>query len=163
MITMEERYNAYSYKAFCRLVKKGQDARRAGKSAYDLAGETGFSEYDIVMIGYDHLDWMPEEPKTFYRIGEPVKDEFGREYRSSFNFMDDRHEMGVSVIDKEWIESMRAVFFGISSDKLAKRGVYEIEGIRLPYKGGDGEPLIYPTNWAKKTRIQTVAGLKRKL
>lgn len=160
---MEERYNAYSYKTFCRLVKEGQDAQRAGKSDDDLFREYAFMDFNVVMIGYDNPDWIPEEPKTFYRIGEPILDELAGEYRSSFNFMDNCPEMGVSVINKDWIESMRAVFFGISSDKLAKRGVYEIEGIRLPYKGGDGEPLIYPTNWAKKTRIQTVAGLKRKL
>ena len=111
-----------------------------------------------------NIFWTEFEPtwkiETFYRIGNCRQDETYNYYYNSWNFADDRREIGVSVITKEWLNSLKSVFFGTSTEKIKARGIYKIEGIVIG-RGGDGEPLIIPTSWAEKTKIRILKGLKK--
>lgn len=132
----------------------------------DCIGEYGFPILRIAGLAYDayHNDgYTPTdfEEKTFYRIGEPQLDQ-GDEYIPSYNFAADKPENGVSVITNEWLHSLKAVFFNISDEAVQARGIYEMKGIVIAL-GGDNEPLIYPTTYAKKTNFKSVDELKKVL
>lgn len=137
---------------------------------YYEMGKNYSNEYELYSLGINSVDLfrmarlgMNNEvidfaEKTFYRIGEPRKNAYENAYENSFNFADEKPEIGVSVITENWLNSLKAVFFGISNEKLQNKGVYKIKGIIIGY-GGDDEPLIYPTDWAKKTKIRSVTGI----
>lgn len=142
--------------------KIAEIGNRLGEYTYENADEY---DRELSCIGLN-LNWVmfnaaaflnvnPEEItiKTWYRIGEPRINEYGCTYYSSYNFADDRPECGVSVIDEQWFNTISSRFFDIDG-----RGVYKIEGVRIG-TGSDGEPLIYPTNWAEKTRIRSKTGI----
>lgn len=58
----------------------------------------------------------------------------------SYNFRDQYSEKGLSVLNVIGEEEVgSAVWF-------SERTTIEVEGIRLPYKGSDGETLILPLN-----------------
>lgn len=117
----------------------------------------GIVEHNLIHIGWNNPDFEPEI-KTFYRIGRPREDGYGF-YYPSYNFADDRPEEGVSVVTEEWLNSLKSVFFGTSDEDIRKKGVYSIVGFAIPNVGGDGETLIFPTEYAKNTRIRTRSGL----
>lgn len=117
----------------------------------------GIVEHNLIHIGWNNPDFEPEI-KTFYRIGRPREDGYGF-YYPSYNFADDRPEEGVSVVTEEWLNSLKSVFFGTSDEDIRKKGVYSIVGFAIPNVGGDGETLIFPTEYAKNTRIRTRNGL----
>jgi hypothetical protein len=74
------------------------------------------------------------------RRGAPPKDntnEVQSEYRKSYNYADDKPEVGISVADAEWQKSMRSVWF-------VGRDMYQVTGIQLGW-GSDGEAVICPT------------------
>lgn len=88
--------------------------------------------------------------EKFYRIGEPVIDIYSGLYMPSFNFATQKKELGVSVISKEWLHNLKSVFFG-SKEKIKIKGIWEIKGVAIA-KGGDDEPLIFPLEYAKRTK-----------
>ncbi len=122
-------------------------------------------EYPLQLAAFFKAGFYKEkidfEPKTWFRIGEPRVCWEGNYYEHSHNFAEDRAERGVSVISSEWLHSFKSVFFGAhDNDKLCARGIYKIKGI-LVGTGGDGEPVIYPTSWAEKTKIRSFLGLEK--
>lgn len=113
---------------------------------------------DLVDIAYDNPS-VNVIVKDYYRIGEPHLNQ-GNYYDNSYNHATDDFEHGVSVITTKWLHSLKSVFFGAHDDAvLKKRGVYIIPGIFIGY-GGDDEPVIYPTGYAKKTDISTYEELE---
>lgn len=95
---------------------------------------------------------LPFEIKTYYRIGEPRFDDVECVYRPSYNYADEKPELGVSVVNEKWLESAKSIFFGTSNEKLRQRGIWEIRGFAIGF-GGDGEPVIYPVDYAVKTKF----------
>lgn len=152
-------YNSYSLDTVKRLIKRGQQLSEKYDNFTKLMynESLNFGETKFIGIGFDNPTFNTELLKTqkFLRIGEPAVDSFGNEYLASYNHGGDYRENGVSVVTSSWLKSMKSVFFVSSDEKLASRGVYEIEGIDLNFQGGDDETLIYPTSWAKKTNIKS--------
>lgn len=148
------------------LIKKGQTLSQKYNNDYEryvysdeFNENPSAYEQNFISTGFGNPNFE-FEIKTFYRIGCPIKDEYG-EYISSYNFAEQRSEAGVSVVTVEWLHSLKSIFFGTSDDDLKRKGVYEIEGIELPYKGGDDEPLILVVGEPVKTRIRTRQGLEK--
>ncbi len=152
-------YNSYSLDTVKRLIKRGQKLSEKYDNFTELMYNENLKlgEVDFIGIGFDNPTFNTESLKTqkFLRIGEPVVDSLGNGYLASYNHSGDYRENGVSVVTSSWLNSLKSVFFGSSNEKLASRGVYEIEGIDLNFQGGDDETLIYPTSWAKKTNIKS--------
>lgn len=96
--------------------------------------------------------------KNWYRIGEPRVSYYVNKYVPSHNFAEDRQERGISVVSESWLHSLKGIFFNLSNEKLRARGVWEIEGFQIG-TGSDNEPIIFPTNWAKKTKVYSVSGI----
>lgn len=115
-------------------------------------------EYKFVSWGCEDKDFEIKEG-IFYRIGEPAIDWYGCCYKSSFNHAEDRPEKGISVATKSWLNSLKSVFFG-AYERCKTQGVYKIRGIIVGY-GGDDEPVIYALDWAEKTRIRSLSGLRK--
>lgn len=156
------KYNAYGIKSITKLVNLGKEFAEKGMDDYailDSLDKIGYSDdeaFEIVCAAmkYD----ITVEEKTWYRIGEPRLSE-GNSYYHSFNFADSRPEAGVSVVTEEWLHSLKSVFFGAhDNEKLRCRGIYKIKGVQIGF-GGDDEPVIYPTDFAEKTRIRSYSGL----
>lgn len=155
------KYNEYSMDHIKELVCIGQEMKKKYADYDEMQASEfdnyHFTEWYFIDMGWEFQNYCPGEIKTFYRIGEPrINQELGC-YRCSFNYADDRPEMGVSVIDSEWLNGLSCRYFDI------RRGVYSIPGFKIPYRGGDGETLIRPMGWAKKTRIRTWEGIQKRL
>lgn len=105
----------------------------------------------------DEIDKLEE--KTYYRIGEPRICHMNDVYYPSHNFAEDRNELGVSVATEAWLHNLKSVFFG-AAEGCKTKGVWEIKGVLIGF-GGDDEPLIVPTDWAKKTRVRSLSGLAK--
>ena len=153
-------YNHFSLSAVKRLIKEGQQFRKKYESYKQFAYSNEYDQYSllehqIIGFGFDNpdIDANSLTVKKYLRIGEPQADNLT--YLNSYNNAEDKREDGVSVITSGWLKSLKSVFFGSSDEKLASRGVYEIEGIDLSSRGGDDEVLIYPVSWAKKTNIKS--------
>lgn len=166
VINME--YNCYSIKTLNKFLAIAKSFRGKGLDSYQILkeleklGYTSFSDVNTITILIDSEVETIEE-KVFYRIGEPLIDTYGNFYKPSWNFADDRPEIGVSVVTMDWLNSLKSVFFGAhNAEKLKARGIYEIKGVIMGF-GGDDEPLIYPTGWAKKTKIRSLNGLIKAL
>ncbi len=166
---MKENYNSYSFESIKKLWKMAKDfseRRLTTEEEINELCEKGYTDMDAICIVTSFVtlnQFDTIEEKEYYRIGEPRIDEYGPCYLHSFNFADDKRESGVSVATTGWLNSMKSVFFGAhDNDKLRARGVYKIKGVIIGF-GGDDEPLIYPTDWAEKTRIRTLAGLRKVL
>jgi hypothetical protein len=157
---MEIEYNAYSIESIRKIYSIGKSC----KSIEEVVDKMNGKSLDAIMIaeaGMKYGDSITIEEKTWYRIGEPAVNVYEACYKNSYNFADDCPEDGVSVVTESWLDSVKAVFFGAhDNDKLASRGIYEIKGVMIGF-GGDDEPLIYPTDWAKKTKVKTLNGLKK--
>jgi hypothetical protein len=98
--------------------------------------------------------------KTFYRVGEPVINAYSGLYMSSFNFATQKRELGVSVISKDWLQNLKSVFFGLSEDKIKSKGIWSIKGVAIA-KGGDDEPLIFPLDYARREKFESIDELKK--
>lgn len=164
---MKEKYNNWNL----------ENIKRIYKLAKELHGLSAYEQYDRLPEKYamdgdaatlmsaftdaiDHNIELDLEEKEFYRIGEPRMSSDGT-YRPSWNYADNKPELGISVVTSEWLESFKAIFFGAHDDeKLVTRGVYKIKGVQIT-TGGDDEPLIYATDWAEKTEIKTFEELKK--
>lgn len=97
----------------------------------------------------------------YYRIGEPQIDLYGGcSYLNSHNTADEKREKGVSVINTDWLNSLKSVFWGVENG-IKILGVWKIKGIFIGEYGGDDEPLIYPVDWAEKTDIQSIDELRK--
>jgi hypothetical protein len=159
LIIMME-YNGYSIES----IKKIYEIGKSCKSIEEIVNKMGNKGLDAIAIaeaGMKYGDSMTIEEKSWYRIGEPAVDIYGACYKNSYNFANDCPEDGVSVVTESWLNSLKSVFFGAHDNKeLASKGIYEIKGVMIGF-GGDDEPLIYPTDWAKKTRVKTFNGLKK--
>jgi hypothetical protein len=165
-----ERYNSYSTQTVKKLFEFGNECYEGGINDYavlDKLNAMGFTDdisWHLVAAGMKYGDRITTiEEKWWYRIGAPRICEEGDYYYCSFNFAEEKSEMGISVATSEWLESFKAIFFGAHDDeKLKNRGIYKIKGIQIGF-GGDDEPVIYATDWAEKTRIRSVSGLKKAL
>lgn len=157
-----EKYNQYSISKIKNLIAQGAEAANDYASIDDLlySHDYTLSEFELVEIGFQNPNFVPGEVKEYYRIGEPIIDKFTGTYKPSYNFADDKPEIGVSVVTIEWLNSFKSIFFGTSDEDIEAKGVYKIKGIELPSTGGDDETLILPIDWAVKTKIRTRAGLK---
>ena len=171
-------YNGFSIKSLLKIAKVAQELKESGKEIIVNYYHDDFSEalkdyfpsgYILEVIAsdlchkmYNHNITQDDiKEKTFYRIGEPRFNEYNGEYYPSYNYADDIREIGVSIVTPEWLDSIKSVFFGAhNNDTIRARGVYEIKGVELS-KGGDGEPLIYPTGYAYKTNIKSYARLRK--
>lgn len=147
-----------------RCARKAAEIRQTGMTFERLVYSGGLDDYtpdECAIIGaFFDADVIDAAERVFYRIGEPTVNQGGY-YLPSWNSAEDKREIGVSVITLEWLHSLKSVLFGAhDEDTLRTRGVYRITGVLIGY-GGDGEPLIIPTQWAKKTRIRTYAGLEK--
>lgn len=158
------KYNCYSIKTLNKYLEVAKDFRGKGLDPYQLLKELkvlGYTSCSDVSMITNLIDSEVEtiEEKTYYRIGEPVIDTYGNYYKPSYNFADDRPEIGVSVVTISWLNSLKSVFFGAHDpEKLKVRGIYEIKGVCIGFGG-----LIYPTGWAKKTKLRSVSGLIKAL
>lgn len=163
-----KKYNGYSGKTVKRLFEIGKDCEQKGMTVAEVVDRlaelkfTNDEAYNIAFAGMKYGDRITAiEEKTWYRIGEPAIDYYSDCYKNSYNYADERPEEGISVINTEWLHSLKSVFFGAhDDDKLKSRGVYRIKGVQIGF-GGDDEPIIYATDWAEKTRIRTFAGLEK--
>lgn len=121
--------------------------------------ELGNHVETFIYIGFSGRK-IPTE-KIYYRIGEPKIDYMSNRYYGSWNSAENCYECGVSVITENWLNSLKSVFFGAhDSETLRARGVYKITGYAIS-TGGDDELTIYPTNWAEKTRIRSISGIRK--
>ena len=156
-------YRQFSIEKIKNLINIGQDAKKAGQTEEELYYTNDFSlrASTFVQMGYENPDFEVGEIKEYLRIGEPVLDESGECYKPSFNFADHKYENGVSVVTTAWMHSLKSVFFGTYDEKIAKKGVYKVKGFEVPGLGGDDEILICPVDFAKKTKINTRAGLEK--
>lgn len=96
-------------------------------------------------IEYEKKRWNTDfdtTEKIWYRIGDVKYDYNWEDFCPSYNYRDDCSEMGVSVIDKDWLSSVSAQFFDTSA------GIYELIGIQVAW-GSDGEPVVIPTSIPK--------------
>lgn len=96
----------------------------------------------------------------YYRIGEPHLDEENNKYIPSENTVNGGYEKGVSVISPDWLESVEHALYGVDYEKVKERGIWVIPGIEVG-KGIDGEPVIYPTDFARKTNLTSVYQVKK--
>mgnify|MGYP004668670961 CR=1 FL=1 len=161
------KYNAYGLKTIKKYVEMGKQAALNGTPLDVIANqlfESGVYSSEpmkFVEAGYRYGDKIEIVEREFYRIGEPAIGCYGNCYHASYNYAEDAPEEGISVVTNDWLHSMKSVFFGAHDDeKLRSRGVYKIKGVVVGF-GGDDEPLIYATDWAKKTRIRTYNGLEK--
>ena len=154
------------------LIRMGQQAEDNAELRYLAEDRYGRDAYPLLRMGYENPDMNVDEyvdnlkEKEYYRVGEPrvrvgYNGDHDYYYDLSNNFADDRPEYGVSAISGDWLNSLKSTFYGTDDAKLKARGIYKVKGIELPYTGGDGEPMIFPTDWAEKTRIRTRAGLEK--
>ena len=152
-------YNQYSFETIKKLINIGKKYASKYNDIDELMYDNDYeiNQLEFIAIGFENPDFEPEI-KEFYRIGEPITNEYGC-YKSSYNFAEERYENGVSVVTTAWLCSMKSVFFNTTDEKIAKSGVYKLTGFALPCAGGDDELLIVPLDWAEKTRIRTRAGL----
>lgn len=154
------KYNGYSVNQFKEIYNMGIGC----KTVYEVMDKLEMNGYhdvkstEIACLGMENGEAEIEE-KTWYRIGEPIVEMYGNYYKNSYNYAEDRPEAGISVINSQWLNSLKSIFFGVI-EKVKTVGVYEIKGIQIG-TGGDDEPLIYATDWAKKTRIRSVSGLRK--
>lgn len=162
-----KKYNGYSGKTVKQLFELGKEYEQKGMTTSDVVDrleEMGYGDaeaYSIAVAGMKYGDRITIEEKIWYRIGEPAIDYYSDCYKNSYNYADERPEEGISVINTEWLHSLKSVFFGAhDDDKLKSRGVYRIKGVQIGF-GGDDEPIIYATDWAERTRIRTFAGLEK--
>lgn len=155
------KYNQYSFETIKKLINIGKKYANKYNDINELIYNTDYdnSQLEFIAIGFENPDFEPEI-KEFYRIGEPITNEYGC-YKPSYNFAEERYENGVSVVTTAWLCSMKSVFFNTTDEKIAKVGVYKLTGFALPSVGGDDELLIMPLDWAEKTRIRTRAGLEK--
>ena len=160
-------YNAYGLKTIKKYAEIGKQFAQEGltwEKIMDRLPESKIFDQDIlkfVDIGYRYGDKIEIVEREFYRIGEPRFCHEGNYYYPSYNYAEDRPENGISVVTTAWLHNLKSVFFGAHDDeKLRSRGIYKIKGVVIGF-GGDNEPLIYATDWAKKTRIRTYNGLEK--
>lgn len=156
------KYDCYGIKSITKLYNFGKECAENGMSDNEMIDklyDMGYTDLEAIKIagaGATYGDDITIEEKTYYRIGEPIREMYGDYYKPSYNFADDRPEEGISVITESWMHSLKSVFFGAHDDeKIAAKGVYKIKGVQIAI-GGDDEPLIYATDWAEKTNIKTV-------
>ena len=96
---------------------------------------------------YNDIGFSLEE-KIWYRYGDcpenpdPV---FEGQYTCSWNKMGNCQESGISVLNKEYIDSIFGAFLYHSG-----RPLYAVRGIQVGW-GNDGEPVIIPT--AKSVKL----------
>ena len=161
------KYDGYGIKSITKLYNFGKVCAESGISDHEMIdklydmGYTDVEAVKIVSAGATYGDKIDIEEKTYYRIGEPIKEIYGDYYKPSYNFADDRPEDGISVVTESWLNSLKSVFFGAHDDcKIATKGVYKIKGVQISI-GGDDEPLIYATDWAEKTNIKTFDDLMK--
>lgn len=159
-------YDAWSVNSINKYIKLGIDYQEADKSFYaliDRVTDMTFSEIavEFAECGYNYgTEFYPATVQTWYRIGEPLTDRYSGGYKHSYNYANDKPEIGVSVISKDWLHSVKSVFFGAHDDEtLQTRGVWKIPGVQVGW-GGDDEPLIYPTGYAEKLNINTFEELE---
>lgn len=160
----EEVYDSIPQETIEMLLQIGRDAaekQQDESTLYKYYEELGPDQIRFVEFGYHYPEFRLEEPRWFYRIGEPAENTYTGGYTNSWNHATDFPEEGVSVVTSTWLNSTKSVLFGATDDRIAARGIYKIKGYALPAHGGDGEPLIYPVAWAQKTKIRTRAGLAR--
>ena len=160
------KYDCYGINSITKLYNFGKECAENGMSVYEMIDklyEMGYKDTEAVKIagaGATYGDDITIEEKTYYRIGEPIREMYGDYYKPSYNFADDRPEDGISVVTENWLHSLKSVFFGAHDDeKIAAKGVYKITGVQIAI-GGDNEPLIYATDWAELTEIKTFEELE---
>lgn len=161
-------YNAYGIKTITKLFELGKEFKEKNMNTsevVDALWELGYQDVEslnIVSAGMNYGDRIDTiEERTYYRIGEPIVDSYGSFYKNSYNYAEDRPEIGISVVTENWMNSLKSVFFGAhDNEKLKAKGIYKIKGVQIGF-GGDDEPLIYATDWAEKTQIHTVNGLMK--
>lgn len=161
-------YNSYGIKTITKLFELGKEFKQQDMNTsevVDALWELGYQDIkslNIVSAGMDYGDRIDIiEERTYYRIGEPIVDSYGSFYKNSYNYAEDRPEIGISVVTENWMNSLKSVFFGAhDNEKLKAKGIYKIKGVQIGF-GGDDEPLIYATDWAEKTQITTVKGLMK--
>ena len=158
-------YESYSIKMLAKIRERAQDLLQRGVTLTEYLNSVDIFAYGeekaMLLEAFMKNPELKAEERVFFRIGEPTLKRGAFQYAPSTNFAEQKSETGVSVVTPAWLNSLKSVFFGAHDDsKLAARGVYAIKGVVIGY-GGDGEPLIYPTAWAKKTRIKTYDDLER--
>lgn len=162
-----EKYDAYGIKGITKLFNLAKEFTEKNMNNHEVVCtlmEMGYTDTDamnIVDAAMKYGDKITVEEKTWYRIGEPIKNAYGNAYKSSYNYAEDHPECGISVVTANWMHSLKSVFFGAhDDDKIKAKGVYKIKGVQIGF-GGDDEPLIYATDWAEKTDITTVDELEK--
>lgn len=161
-------YNGYGIKTISKLFELGKEFKQKDMNTsevVDALWELGYQDVEslnIVSAGMNYGDRIGTiEERTYYRIGEPIVDSYGSFYKNSYNYAEDRPEIGISVVTENWMNSLKSVFFGAhDNEKLKAKGIYKIKGVQIGF-GGDDEPIIYATDWAEKTKITTVNGLMK--
>lgn len=157
------KYNGYSVEIITKLFEIGKqqlDVDAALDAVEKIANPADEWVWAIVEGGKQYGDEIDKlEEKTYYRIGEPRICRWDDNYYPSHNFAEDRNEIGVSVVTEAWLHSLKSIFFG-ADERCKTRGVWEIKGVLIGF-GGDDEPLIVPTDWAKKTRVRSLSGLTK--
>ncbi|MCC8170140.1 MAG: hypothetical protein LIO59_07280, partial [Oscillospiraceae bacterium] len=124
-------------------------AEYEGYFVTDMQEELGYEAErmldPIIRAAFRNPEQIPDtsDQKTYYRIGDLRTNGYSG-YMPSQNFATGNDELGVSVISSEWLNNLKSIFFGLSDEKIAERGVYEVVGFEVA-KGGDGEPLIFVT------------------
>ena len=159
------KFKQYSLTAIVKLINFGKEMCIKYNGEYiNFAYSKDFERVSLdtlnfVIIGFENPDFIPTV-NTFYRIGCPKLNMDG-DYYPSYNFADNKFEKGISVVTEDWLNSFKSVFFGTFDEQIKRKGVYKIVGFKLPYTGGDDEPLIIALEEAKKTKIRTRNGLMR--
>lgn len=158
------KYNQYSLNFVKKLIARGQKAAKEYDKLDDFLYniDFDFGEEKFLTMGFKNPDFDVDsiEIKEYYRIGEPVLGADGK-YKNSYNFAEERPEVGVSVVTTAWLHSLKSIFFGTDDDKIASKGVYKIKGFAVPNVGGDDETLIIPMDFAEKTDIKSRDELER--
>lgn len=143
-----------SAKIAARLVETGCSETKSGdydinkiidKYGYSTWHMTAYAAGKHIAENRWRVDFDTDE-KTWERIGCPRYDETADEYRPSYNFRDNRNELGLSVIDDEWTTRINYAWW---QDSIAQRGMWVIKGVQCGW-GSDGEPVIIPTGSATK-------------
>ena len=163
-----ESYGGYSINGIKKIIKLLKNVKNINdvEEINDILVENGYNPIFFGMseiiagISNNYIDLDNISEKYFLRISEPKIDYMADVYMSSWNYADDRREKGISVISSDWLKSLKSVFFGVSDEDIKSRGVYIMKGIVIG-KGGDDEPLILATDFAKKTNIKTKEQLKK--
>lgn len=109
-------YNCYSIKTLNKYLEVAKEFRGKGLDPYHLLEELkalGYTSFSDVNMITNLIDSEVEtiEEKTYYRIGEPAIDTYGCYYKPSYNFANDRPEIGVSVVTISWLNNLKSVFF----------------------------------------------------